>query len=268
MSTGAPKSSDFELAGKVAFVTGAGGELGGAIAAALSDAGANVICADLDEKAANQTAESIGGTAEAVVLDVRDRNSVAAEVDDVVRRHGRLDVMCNVAGVAGNHARIVDLDEDEIDRVINVNLKGVLFGCQAALTAMIPRGSGSIINMSSSAIDVARAGLATYTMTKAGVAALTKVLATEAGPFGVRVNAVAPGWVPTTLTRSSMTRPDGTVDEAALEGMMTRMRELSPLGRVGVPTDVANLFVYLASPASAFMTGQTLCPNGGASMPW
>jgi 3-oxoacyl-[acyl-carrier protein] reductase len=266
--TNVTENSAFDLTGQVAFVTGAGGGLGRAIAIAFGAAGAAVVCGDLAISAAQHTADSVGGQAEAVALDVRDRHEFADIVAAVAERHGRLDVMCNVAGIPGNHANVADLDEDEIDRVIAVNLKGVLFGCQAALRAMIPMGSGSIINMSSSAIDVASPGLATYTMTKAAVAALTKVFATEAGPYGIRVNAVAPGWVETPLARSSMTSADGIVDEVALADMMARMRGLSPLGRVGSPEDVANAFLYLASPASAFVTGQTLRPNGGASMPW
>ena len=202
------------------------------------------------------------------MLDVRDQAAFFAAADSVGDRHGRLDIMCNIAGVAGNQSHIVDLTEAELDRVLAVNLKGVLFGCQAALRVMVPQRSGSIINMSSSAIDVPRAGLAPYTMAKSAVASLTKVLATEVGQFGIRVNAVAPGWVETPLARTSMTRADGTIDHERLAEMVAQMRALSPMGALGTPADVAQLFVYLASPAAAFLTGQTLRPNGGASMPW
>jgi 3-oxoacyl-[acyl-carrier protein] reductase len=258
----------FDLSGHVVFLTGAGGGLGRAIAGHFAAAGAFVACADLDAVAVEATVAGLGGQGEAVPLDVRDRAAFFAAVDGVYRRHGHLDVLGNIAGIAGNQSHIAELSEEEFDRVLAVNLKGVLFGCQAALQVMVPQGSGSIINMASSAIDVPRAGLGPYTMAKSAVAALTKVVAVEAGPAGIRVNAVAPGWVETPLARASMTSADGVVDSEALEQMMTQMRAMSPLGRVGQPADVAYQFLYLASPAAAFVTGQTLRPNGGASMPW
>jgi 3-oxoacyl-[acyl-carrier protein] reductase len=258
----------FDLSGQVVFITGAGGGLGRSIAGHFVAAGAFVACADLDADAVTETVAELGDASEPVVLDVRNRDAFLAAVAGVQARHGHVDVLCNVAGIAGNQSHVVDLTEAEFERVLAVNLKGVLFGCQAALRVMMPQGSGSIINMASSAIDVPRAGLAPYTMAKSAVAALTKVIAVEAGPSGVRVNAVAPGWVETPLARSSMTAADGTVDEDSLEQMMSHMRSLSPLGRLGQPSDVAYQFLYLASPAAAFITGQTLRPNGGASMPW
>jgi 3-oxoacyl-[acyl-carrier protein] reductase len=261
-------SDRFGLVDQAAFVSGAGGGLGHAIAARLAAAGAVVACADLDGDAAARIASEIGGDSFPLALDVRDGPAYDAAVRQTHERCGRLDILCNIAGIAGNQAEVVNLDEGEVNRVIDVNLKGVLHGCQAALRVMIPHGSGSIINMASSAIDVPRAGLAPYTMAKAAVAALTKVLAVEAGPFGIRVNAVAPGWIETPLAKSSMTRPDGSVDEQALAEMMTQMRALSPLATIGAPEDVADQFLYLAAPTSRFVTGQTLRPNGGASMPW
>ena len=203
-----------------------------------------------------------------MAVDVRDAAALRETVSSAADRMGRLDALCNVAGVAGNGLSVAELDEAELDRMISVNLKGVFFGCQAALAVMSTQGYGAIVNMASSAIDVPTAGLAPYTMTKAAVAALTRVLAVEAGPLGIRVNAVAPGWVATPLARARMTDPDGIVDEEAVTAMRTAMRALSPLGRTGETDDVAYTFLYLVSEASAFVTGQTLRPNGGASMPW
>lgn len=259
-------SSPFDLTGRVAFVTGAGSGLGRAICIALAAAGAEVACVDVDGASARQTAELVGSRLAPAAVDVRDAGALRSAVTDAVTVGGRLDAMCNVAGVPGNGALVADLTEDEIDRVLGVNLKGVLFGCQAALAVMAPQGSGAIVNIASSAIDVATAGLAPYTMSKAAVAALTKVLAVEAGPVGVRVNAVAPGWVPTPL--STPTSDTGEVDEDAAAGMREAMARMSPLGRVGTPEDIAYQVHYLVSDASAFVTGQTLRPNGGASMPW
>lgn len=258
----------FDLSGRVAFVTGAGSGLGRGVAQALASAGAEVICADVDEAAARRTAESLGGHGSAAGLDVRDRAAFHEAVQHAVAAYGAIDALCNVAGIPGSAARVLDLDEAELDRMISVNLKGVLYGCQAGLAVMGPRGSGSIVNMASSAIDVPTAGLAPYTMTKAAVAALTKVLAVEAGAQGVRVNAVAPGWVRTPLSTAHATAPDGTVDADAVAHMVESMSALSPLRRVGTVADVAHQFVYLCSDAAAFVTGQTLRPNGGASMPW
>jgi 3-oxoacyl-[acyl-carrier protein] reductase len=259
-------SDAFDLTGRVAFVTGAAGGLGASIAEHLVAAGATVVGAD--QQGAAEVSRSFGSRGEGITLDVRDQAAFFAATAATRERHGRLDIMCNVAGIPGNQSHVVDLTEAELDRVLAVNLKGVVFGAQAALRVMIPQGSGSIINMASSAIDVARPGLGPYTMAKAAVAALTKVLATEAGPYGIRVNSVAPGWVETPLARHSMTRPDGTTDQIALDQMTAQMRALSPLAAIGVPADVAHMFVYLASPAAAFVTGQTFRPNGGASMPW
>jgi 3-oxoacyl-[acyl-carrier protein] reductase len=257
----------FELSGRVAFVTGAGSGLGRAICVALAGAGADVACADVDGEAAEQTAGLVGSRLAPVAVDVRDQAALRAAVRSTARAAGgRLDAMCNVAGVPGNGSLVADLDEAEVDRVLAVNLKGVLFGCQAALDVMTAQGSGSIVNVASSAIDVATAGLAPYTMSKAAVAALTKVLAVEVGPAGIRVNAVAPGWVPTPL--STPRSEAGGVDQEAVRGMHDAMARMSPLGRVGTPEDIAHQVHYLVSDAAAFVTGQTLRPNGGASMPW
>lgn len=250
------------LAGRTAFVTGAGAGLGRGVAIALAEAGAGVICADRDEAAAVATARTLGGDARALRLDVTDRAAVFAAIDQLVDRAGRLDVLCNIAGVASTGDRIEDMTDAAFNSVFDVNFRGTLFGCQAALPHMIGAGSGSIINMASSAIDRAIPGNASYSVSKAAVVMLSKVLANEAGADGVRVNVVAPGFIPTSLSLGA------NADAPARATSINRWAAESPLGRVGEPDDVAQQFLYLASDASSFVTGQILRANGGVTMPW
>ncbi len=257
----------FDLTGRVAVVTGAGSGIGRASARLLAAAGASVVCLDRDGEAATATADLAGDRASPVEIDVADREAVDAAVAAAAGTHGRLDVMCNVAGIMTN-AAVADLDETDLDRVLAVNLKGVLFGCQAAVRVMRGGGGGSIVNMSSSAIDAAAPLIGAYAMSKAAVAQLTKTLAVEVGADRIRVNAVAPGFVETGMTARHFVRPDGTVDAERREAVLKPMRARSPLRRIGEPEDVARTVLYLASDASSFVTGQTLRTNGGVAMPW
>jgi NAD(P)-dependent dehydrogenase (short-subunit alcohol dehydrogenase family) len=166
--------------------------------------------------------------------------------------------MANIAGIMGGGS-VMATEESELDRVLAVNLKGVFFGCQAALAVMSEQGAGSIVNMTSAAIDQPAPGLAPYSMAKAGVAMLTRVAAQEGGPLGVRVNAIAPGFIVTPMTQRR--------DAEHMEAMVDTMRKRSPLRTVGQPEDIANAVLYLASDASRFVTGQILRPNGGIAMP-
>jgi 3-oxoacyl-[acyl-carrier protein] reductase len=175
--------------------------------------------------------------------------------------------MCNIAGIIGPPLEVTEVTEDELERVMAVNLKGVVWGCQAAARVMVEQGRGSIINMSSGAIDVPAPGLITYALAKAGVAQLTKTLALEVAPRGVRVNAIAPGLVVTGMTSRHWVRPDGSIDERAREAALAPMRQRSPMGLLGEPDDIAYAVLYLASDAAKFMTGQIVRPNGGVAMP-
>lgn len=245
----------FDLGGRVAIVTGAASGIGRASARRLADAGAIVVCADQNADGATVTAEAIvedGGAAEMAALDVSDRTQVHELVADAVARHGRLDVMANIAGVM-HRSLVLETDEADLDRVLSINLKGVFFGAQAAARVMVEAGGGSIVNMASAAVDQPAPELAVYGMAKAGLVQLTKVLAQEVGEHGVRVNAVAPGYIRTAMT-----------DRAKDEGMAM----FTPLRTVGEPDDIAYAVLYLASDASRFMTGQILRPNGGVAMPW
>jgi 3-oxoacyl-[acyl-carrier protein] reductase len=162
----------------------------------------------------------------------------------------------------------VDVTEAELDRIFAVNLKGVLFGCQAAARSMVQRGKGSIINMSSGAVDTPAPTILCYAMAKAAVSQLTKTLAVEMAPHGVRVNAIAPGPVDTRIVNYNYTDAEGKVDEEQHQQYLARMRKMVPMGIMGEPDDMAYAALYLASDAARFMTGQTLHPNGGIAMPW
>lgn len=254
-----PTPTAYDLTGRTALITGAASGIGRATAVLLAAAGAAVHCADRDAQGLQETAELItkaGGQAEVHPLDVTDRTALKA----AIAQAGPLDITAAIAGIMHTSSVLETTDED-LDRVLDVNFKGVLRTCQEAARSMIAAGRpGSIVTMASGAVDAAQPGLLCYSAAKAAVVQLTKTLATEAGPHGIRVNAVAPGWVRTPMTG----RHSPEVQEQT-EAMMTRM---SPLRRVGEPEDIAQAVLYLASDASSFMTGQILRPNGGVSMPW
>ncbi|NUP21405.1 MAG: SDR family oxidoreductase, partial [Streptomyces sp.] len=236
----------YDLTGRTAFVTGAASGIGRASAVLLAEAGAAVHCADRDEQGLHDTATLIktsGGTAHTHHLDVTARD----QLRQAVASCGRLDVMAAVAGIMHSSPVLETRDED-LDRVLNVNFKGVLYACQEAARAMLARRiRGSIITMASGAVDTGGPGLLCYGVAKAAVVQLTKTLATEMGPHGIRVNAVAPGWI-----RTPMTDRHDTAAQTHTEALMARM---SPLGRVGEPQDIAHAVLHLASDASSFTTG-------------
>ncbi len=268
METAQSVRNAFDLTGRVALVTGAGGSIGRTTAEVLAGAGATVVCADVNGPAAAETASGIlgqGGRAESAQLDVSVRGAASTLVDHITARHGGLHVMCNIAGIMID-STIIDLDPDEFDRILAVNLKGVVYGCQAAGRVMVAQRGGSIVNMASAAVLAPAPGIGPYAICKAGVAQLTQTMAVEVGEHGVRVNTVAPGFVPSNMTARYYTNPDGTVNEETKAAMVKPMARMTPLRRVGVTSDIAYCVLYLASDASSFVTGQLLSPNGGVSM--
>jgi 3-oxoacyl-[acyl-carrier protein] reductase len=256
----------FDVSGLVAVVTGAGSGIGRGTAVHLAAAGATVVCADIDPAAAGETAGQAGGGSYPLTVDVSQRGSVERLIDGVLGRHGRVDAMCNIAGII-TEAPLLEVDESEFDRITAVNLKGVLFGCQAAGRAMAAAGRGAIVNMSSAVVDRPAANFGAYAASKAGVAQLTKTLAVELGPRGVRVNAIAPGVIVTAMTERHYTRADGTIDAGARDARLAALRSVSPLDAVGEPEDIAAAVRYLVSDAARFVTGQVFRVNGGAMMP-
>jgi 3-oxoacyl-[acyl-carrier protein] reductase len=259
----------FRVDGKVAVVTGAGSGIGKSSALALAGAGATVICVDVNGVSATATAEEIvalGGKAKGETLDVSIRTDVDDLAHQVERDHGGIHVWCNIAGIMVE-GPFLDAPEEDLDRIISVNLKGVFFGCQAAGRIMTTQQEGgSIINCSSAAADAPSPNIVSYALCKAAVVQMTRSLAVEVGKKHVRVNAVAPGFVITGMTGRYFVRPDGSVDEEMQEAVVAPMRRFTPLRTIGEPEDIAAAVLYLASDASRFMTGQVLRPNGGVAM--
>ena len=252
------------LEGRSAVVTGVGSGLGQAIAREFAAEGALVLGCDVDDAAGAATMSGIG---EYLHADVSREAEVEALVARAVERHGRLHVMVNNAAVQIEQ-ELAETTEEQLDRILAVNLKGVFFGCQAAVRAMIPRGTGSIVNVSSAAIDFPAPGNSAYAMSKAAVAMLTMTLAVEAGPHGIRVNAIAPGVTLTNFTTRHMVKPDGTLDRSLMDERVEQLRAMSPLGLVGEPDDQAHLVLYLASDASKYATGAIFRANGGVGIAW
>ncbi len=260
----------FDLSGRSAVVTGAASGIGEAVARTLAAAGAGVVLADLDEVGTHRVADDIrhhGGRVATVRVDVCEKADLERAVDRAVADFGGLDVMCNIAGI-GSYGNLVDVGEAEIDRALAVNVKGTLFGCQAALRVMARQGSGAIVNVSATAIDTPAPGVGIYAATKAAVAMLTQTLAVEAGPLGIRVNTIAPGFTVTNFVGGHLRNEHGERDAEAFDEYLERMRTMSPLGRLGEPMDQAYLVLYLASDASRFVTGQCIRANGGQSIGW
>ena len=245
---------NFRLDGQTALVTGASKGIGWDLAKALADAGAAVAVAARDRGALEQLADEIrtdGGQALAVELDVRDVGQMGDVFGNVREHFGSLDVLVNNAGLGANHPAEA-VTESDWDEMMDVNLRGLFFACQAAGRIMLAQGSGRIINMSSQAGVVGIREHAVYSASKGGVNLLTKVLALEWSSRGVTVNAVAPTFIYTPGTAERLDQPE------YLKGVLDRL----PIGRVGTTTDVAGAVLYLASPAGAMVSGHVLVVDG------
>jgi NAD(P)-dependent dehydrogenase (short-subunit alcohol dehydrogenase family) len=247
----------FALAQKTAIVVGAANGIGRATALAFAAAGARVACADVEEPGAKATVgeiEKVGGQALPVPLDVTDGASCRAAVATTVARFGGLDVLLYGAADSDKAATVLEMDEAAWDRVIRVNLTGAFLMVRAAIPAMIARGGGSVILIASQLGRVASPGRAAYCATKGALIQLAKVLATDHAAQGIRANTLSPGAVET----RRMLRRYKDMDEA--RRMMGPKHLLNRLAR---PEEIARAAVYLASDASAFMTGSDLLIDGG-----
>lgn len=258
----------YSLEGNVVVVTGAGSGIGREIARMLGLCGAAVAICDIDPNGLAETRAMLanqGTEAREYQLDVSAKEQVDAMADDVLRECGRLDVWVNCAAISPLHS-ILDTDPAEAQRVVAVNLFGAYWGCMAAGRIMGGRGGGVIINISSAGGAKPLPNLAAYGMSKAAMNSLTWTAATEFGPLGIRVNAVAPGWIETPATALMYRESDGSVDPVRREKVLAEIASSSPLGRIGHVSDVARAVVYLASDAGSFVTGQVFRVNGGESM--
>lgn len=238
---------------KVAIITGAGRGIGEFTAKRFAKEGAAVVVADLNPEDVNNVVEAIkaeGGEAMAYIVNVTDRAMVNNMVKETVDKYGKVDILVNNAGITADNT-LLKLTEEEWDRVINVNLKGV-FNCgQAVAAVMAEKGSGVILNASSVVGIYGNFGQTNYAATKWGVIGMTKSWAKELGKKGIRVNAVAPGFIVTPMT-SKMP-----------EKVLDMMKDKSPLKTLGYPEDIANAYLFLASDEARYITGTVLSVDGG-----
>ena len=256
----------FGLTGRVAVVTGAAGGIGRQAAITFAQAGADVVIADVGEPGLAETAQLVEKEGRRAVVrrtDVSQRAEVDALASTSLDEYGRIDVWANVAGII-RYSPIVDMAESDLRAVLDVNLFGVYWGVAAAGRAMTD--GGSIINIASAGGDMPAPTLSGYGMSKAAVMHLTKTAATELGPRGIRVNAIAPGFIETPMVAPYYTDESGREDLDAKARIFETRRAQSPLSATGEPTDISYCMLYLAADASRFVTGQVLRPNGGVFM--
>ena len=238
------------LDNKVAVITGGAQGIGRATCERFVHDGASVVIADVADEAGAKLAEALGDKAVFVHTDVTDADSAAAAMQAAVDHFGGLDVVVNNAGITRD-ATLKKMTGDQFDAVINVNLKGVYLCTQAAVPLLEARGGGAILNAASVVAHNGNFGQTNYVATKAGVIGMTKTWARELGRKGIRVNAVAPGFIATEMVL--------TVPEKVLDGL----RGKTPLGTLGQPDDIAAAYAFLASDDAAFITGTCLNVDGG-----
>jgi NAD(P)-dependent dehydrogenase (short-subunit alcohol dehydrogenase family) len=248
----------FRLDGKVAVVTGAAQGIGFATAEALAEAGALVVVTDMNEAGAAKAAAAIkalGQRADSFPLDVTDPRAVEKAQVEIVKRHGKVDVLVNNAGIAISFKPAETMDDATWNKVIDVNLNGVFWCCRAFGKAMLEQGKGAIINVGSMSADIVNypQEQANYNASKAGVHHLTRSLAAEWAARGVRVNAVAPTYIETELTKDVAMDPE--IRRHWIDG--------TPMARMGKPSEIASVILFLASDASSLMTGSIVSVDGG-----
>lgn len=247
------------LAGKVALVTGAGSGFGRGIAEAFAEEGCKVVIADIDAKRAADVAAGIGVMATPVAGDVSQAADVARIIRTAVTSFGGLDIVVNNAGITHRNQSLMTVTEEEFDRIYAVNVKSIYLTTLAAVPELEKRGGGSIINTASTAALRPRPGLTWYNGSKGAVLTLTKSMAVELAPRNIRVNAINPVIGETGMLEEFMGAPDTAENRA-------RFIAGIPLGRMSKPSDIANAALFLADPASHFITGIALDVDGGRSI--
>lgn len=243
----------FSLDGKIAVVTGAARGIGQAIAVKMAAAGADIALCDVQKDWLTETIGLVtaqGRRAEGVAVDVSNADAVNGAMDEIVQRFGRIDILVNNAGITKD-GLLMRMSEADWDAVLDINLKGAFLCTKAVSRPMMKQRSGAIVNIASIIGLIGNAGQCNYAASKAGLIALTKSVAKELASRNVRANAVAPGFI-----RSKMT-------DKLSEDIQKKMLEAIPLARFGEPEDVANVVLFLASDAAAYVTGQVLTVCGG-----
>ncbi len=261
----------FSVAGQVVLVSGGSRGIGRAIASGFAERGARVVISSRDRENLERTARELAasaaqsevartgdaGTVEAIAGDVSQAADIQRLVDATLQRYGRIDTLVNVAGV-NRRKPALELTEDDYDFILDINLKGAFLLSQAVGRHMVERRGGSQVNIASLNTDRPLKNVLPYAVSKAGIAHLTRALAVEWGPSGVRVNAVAPGFVLTDLTRKLWSEPT----------MQAWGFANTPLQRLGQPEDMVGASLFLASAGASFLTGQVLYVDGGFTAGW
>lgn len=246
-------NTQFDFHGKVAIVTGGAQGIGRACAERLAQAGANVSIWDVDAAQGQALADALGEQGQFVACDVSRQDAVQAALRATLGRFGRVDQLVNNAGVVRT-GDFLDITEADWDLVMNVNLKGAFLVGQAVARVMATQGSGAIVHMSSVNAVLAIPSIASYNVSKGGIAQLTRAMALALIDHGIRVNAVGPGTIGTELAQRAVM-----ADEAARARLMSR----TPMRRLGEPAEVADAVAYLLSDAASYITGETLYVDGG-----
>ncbi|MCB1744817.1 MAG: glucose 1-dehydrogenase [Gammaproteobacteria bacterium] len=254
-----------DLDGRVAVVTGGASGIGEATVRLFAEHGARVIIADMQRERGEQLAASLGEAARFVRTEVSQEADVKAAIDAAVGAWGRLDCIFNNAGFGGVLGPLEDVPVEEFDMTMNVLVRGVFLGIKHAIPVMKAQGSGSIINTGSIAGVTAGRGPLVYSVAKAAVIHMTKTVAMELAPHSVRVNCICPGYIATPLSANTVGKPDTLIEER-VAGYKNRQ----PIPRVGRPSDIAELALWLASERSGFVTGQAMVVDGGVTVgvPW
>lgn len=249
------KAPNFDLSGKVAIVTGGGTGIGQGMAIALAQGGADVIVASRNPAHLTDTISQIEATGRrglALQVDVQDVSEIYSMVEESLKVFGKIDILVANAGV-NRRVLAVDITEQDWHHIVDTNLKGAFFTCQAVAKQMIPRKKGKIITIGSLTAFMGYPKVGPYAASRGGLVQLTKVMAVEWAPYNINVNIVSPGWYHTPLTAAVFSDPD----------WVRRTSNRIPLGRTGTPEDLAGIVVFLASDASDYITGEMIFVDGG-----